>query len=99
MTLQQRTFIELEDIAGIEYICKHCRAEYLVPIEHLDRVISQCPTCKEALIKAALFTDKAPAEETLLKNFVRALMVLREAQLGIKLELSVGSDRAVSDRA
>jgi hypothetical protein len=99
MTIQQRTFIELEDIAGIEYTCKHCGAEYLVPIGHLDRVINQCPNCKEGLIKAALLTDEAPTEETFLKNFVRALIVLRDSKLGIKLELSVALDREASGRA
>ncbi len=88
MTMQERLLLELGDILGIEYTCGHCQAKYLVPIERFDRVIYQCPNCKEGLVKSGHPDSTKRSDEAALHNFVEALLDLRSRELGIRLELS-----------
>jgi DNA-directed RNA polymerase subunit RPC12/RpoP len=49
MTSETRILVDITDIAGVEFKCKHCGAQILYPIEHLDtkRIVRICPNCNE----------------------------------------------------
>jgi hypothetical protein len=49
MTSEIRTLIDIAEIVGVEFKCKHCGAQVLYPIEKLDpeRLLRNCPNCKE----------------------------------------------------
>ena len=88
MTMQERTLLELRDILGLEYSCRHCQAKYLVPIERFDRAIRQCPNCREGLIRTDHPDSTKPSDEDALHNFVNALMDLRNREIPIRFEVS-----------
>lgn len=90
MTMQEKIVIDLCDIAAIEYECPHCHARFCVSVDRFDRVIYQCPNCKEGIISG----NGADAS---LEHFVQALLDLRNRKMQIKLELS-SSDRASHDK-
>jgi hypothetical protein len=88
MTMQERTLLEPGDILGLEYSCRHCQAKYLVPIERFDRVIRQCPNCREGLVRTDHPESAKRSDEDALHNFVNALVDLRSRDIGIRFEVS-----------
>jgi DNA-directed RNA polymerase subunit RPC12/RpoP len=88
MTMHQRLILDLHDIVGVEYTCAHCQAKYLIPIEKFDRVIYQCPNCKESLVRPGHADSAKVSDEGSLLNFVGTLRDLRDREIGIKLEIS-----------
>ena len=73
MTAETRTFIAPTDILGIEYECGHCGAKHFVPIVRFDRVLYQCPNCKEGLATATHPVSSQHSDESALYAFVNAL--------------------------
>jgi hypothetical protein len=48
MSIETRTFIELKDIAGVEFICPKCFARVYYPLDkQYDRLSGECPNCRE----------------------------------------------------
>jgi len=47
MTSENRTLIELSDIAGVEFECPKCGTKVLYPMEKSDRLADKCPNCFE----------------------------------------------------
>lgn len=48
MTNETKSFIEPNDILGIEFECGHCHSRFLYSlIEHPIRIIANCPNCQE----------------------------------------------------
>ncbi len=92
MTMQQRVLLELGDILGIEYTCGHCQAKYLVPIERFDRVIQQCPNCKEGLVRTGHPDSAKGSDEYVLHDFVNMLRDLRDRNIGIRFEISASRE-------
>jgi hypothetical protein len=87
MTVENRTFIALDDIAAIEYECGHCHARHFVPVDEFQRVIYQCPNCKEELISGAHPNSSKPSDDAALHNFIDALKELRSRGLTLRLEI------------
>lgn len=91
MTKELRTFISPSDILGIEYECNHCQSRHFVPIEKFDRVLYQCPNCKEGLATRTQASDVGQAkDDTILDNFVKDLAALKT--LSVKLRLEIDED-------
>ena len=86
--MHQRTMLDLKDIIGIEYTCAHCQSKYLVPIDKFDRIIHQCPNCKETLVQSGRADNASINDEASLSNFIDNLRDLRDRGMGIKLEIS-----------
>ena len=46
MTSEQRTLIQLSDIAGVEFECKSCKARVFYPFDSAPRrLATHCPHC------------------------------------------------------
>ena len=87
MTKEQRTFIAPTDILGIEYECGHCHARNLVPLDRFDRVLHQCPNCKEGLASLTTVNDVQPKDDRLIEHLVEALSALKQLSVKIRLEI------------
>ncbi|MGA2204035.1 MAG: hypothetical protein ABSG40_18955 [Terriglobales bacterium] len=90
MTAETRTFIAPSDIVGIEYECGHCRARHLVPVERFDRVLYQCPNCREGLATATDASHTKRGDDSALHQFVDALKEIQNLSVKVRLELSGG---------
>jgi hypothetical protein len=86
--------LDLKDILGVEYTCGHCQSKYLVPLSKFDRVIHQCPNCKEGLINAQRDSSPRPSDESALLNFVGALNDIQNRNMDIKLEIAASPEGA-----
>lgn len=87
MTSETRTLIELKDITGIEFKCKHCCATLLYPIgDQLDpkRVVSACPNCKEEWF---VFNGERIGALDLVREFLTRLKALTTRE-EIKAQIS-----------
>jgi len=88
MTIEHRTLMEVSDIIGLEYTCTHCQAKHLIPLKRFDRVIYQCPNCKEGLVSGSHIDSGKRSDDAALLEFVSALADLQKRSLGIRLEIS-----------
>ena len=57
MTFENRCFIQLSDIVGIEQECTHCQARIFTAIKKIDRLAQTCPNCNEPLLKMGRGSD------------------------------------------
>jgi len=47
MTVETRTFIELADILGLEFICSECKAVVIRPLPTLQHLPYACGNCRK----------------------------------------------------
>jgi ribosomal protein L37AE/L43A len=88
MTRELRTTIEPTDIRAIEYECSHCHSRHAVPIEKFDRVLLQCPNCKEAMATPSHYPHTTKTDETTLVALVNALQNAKDLTCKIRFELA-----------
>ena len=76
MTSENRTLLELADIAGVEFECRKCGAKVLYPMEkQYDRLADTCPNCSEPWF--ADNPNRNPAEPSISERVKRTLSSLR----------------------
>jgi hypothetical protein len=87
VTSETRTLVDITDIAGVEFKCKHCDAQILYPIERLDpeRLLRNCPNCKEEWFFFG--GDLKTNDFDLLRQFVIGLKMLLSRE-SIKAQIS-----------
>lgn len=87
MTSEIRTLVDITDIAGVEFKCKHCGAQILYPIGRLetDRLVRVCPNCKEEWFVYA--GDAKTNEFDLVRQFILRLKMLLNRD-AIKAQIS-----------
>jgi hypothetical protein len=90
MTREVRITIEAKDILAIEYECGHCHARHLIPVERFDRVLHQCPNCKESLATLAKYGAEGGSDESILSALIDALK--RTKNLSCKIRLQITED-------
>ena len=89
MTAETRTFVAPTDILGIEYECGHCGAKHFVPSVRFDRVLYQCPNCREGLATATTHaTSHQRSDESVLHSFIDALKGMQNLTVKVRLEIS-----------
>ena len=89
MTAETRTFIAPTDILGIECECGHCSAKYFVPVVRFDRVLYQCPNCREGLAMATTHAiSHQRSDESVLHAFIDALKGMQNLTVKVRLEIS-----------
>ena len=47
MTIETRCLIDLSDVLGVEFQCKHCKARFLLGTDIKQTMLWSCPLCKE----------------------------------------------------
>lgn len=89
MTVQRRFTIRPQEIVGVQYACKKCGAEHLVPIEKSPFVVA-CPTCKEQwlLKEYAHDTNGEPFSPTV-NSFAAALLKIPGTVIQDSVELTL----------
>jgi hypothetical protein len=92
MTIEQRTFIPLTDIVGIEFECGHCQSRHLIPLKRFDRILYECPNCHEQFISITpIERTLTRSDESILRAFIKALDDMQLLKVKIRLELSEGT--------
>jgi ribosomal protein L37AE/L43A len=94
VTTEQTTSIDLSDIAGIEYVCSHCGARYIVPIVKFDTAISSCANCRQEIVSETYKNSSKPSDQAAVHSFVEALRDLSGRGVSIRLTLSCSLRRA-----
>ena len=97
MTIEQRNTISLEDIVSLEYSCSHCDSKYTVPLKRFDRVLYQCPNCKQEVVSGAHQSDRKPSDDEALAMLLGNLRDVQARNIPIRFEIS-SSGHAASDR-
>lgn len=76
MTSETRVFVELTDIAGLEFSCRKCGTKILYPLEkQYDRLADKCPNCFEPWLSER--PNKQPGEPPIADLILRTLASLR----------------------
>ncbi|HEX3941603.1 MAG TPA: hypothetical protein VHX11_08995 [Acidobacteriaceae bacterium] len=88
MTVEKRVFISPADLIGIEYECEHCHAKHLVPFASFDRVLYQCPNCKEGMATASNPNRPEQGDDAILHHFAEALGNLKNLSVKIRLQIT-----------
>jgi hypothetical protein len=88
MTVEKRIFISPSDIVGIEFECGHCYSRHLIPIASFDRVIYQCPNCKEKLVSSGHADSTKQSDEAALLNLVAILTDIQDRPLTLQFEIT-----------
>ncbi len=88
MTTETRTYIELQDIIGLDVSCPHCMARISYDLKHFDRFSFVCPNCHEQWFGTAGQYDAADAKA--IKEFVGDLTDLwRREQVNRLVRLQI----------
>jgi hypothetical protein len=74
MTTEQRVYIEIADILGIEIECPNlqCKVRYHVPVQKTNPVTTNCPLCNEKW-----FSEQGARDHVLATEFVDRLNELQ----------------------
>src|SRR5690242_17867559 len=85
MTTYTKRFIELSDVIGMRFKCRHCGAVMELPVKQFeDAVLDSCPNCKEDW---ALIRTKSPGNPINLKaDFIRICNAIMGAEKAAKSE-------------
>jgi len=98
VTSYTKNYIELRDLLGLHFACKHCDSTLTIPIARIDRGIpSECPNCNETWsdftsVKSAanVISEFAKAQ----KQLQQALYGDHPASIGYTLTIEIASDPA-----
>jgi hypothetical protein len=63
MTSETKTFVQAQDIAGIEVECPRCKVTIFYPVSATDKgveILARCSHCKQELFDAAPVPDSSP---------------------------------------
>ena len=97
MTSEKRFLISPKDILSIGFECSHCGATFFVPIEKLDRLLRQCPNCKESLATEAPVPNSDYSDAKVVFFFVDFLRQLRTRVFGESVRFEISGDFVTSD--
>ena len=92
MSVETRTFIELKDIAGVEFSCPKCDAKIFYPLaKQYDRLMSQCPNCHENWFLEGGFNPNAQAVTEQVRAVMSSLQNVAKSELvKARIRLQIG---------
>ena len=84
MTMENRNFVGLADLLGVEVKCQQvgCGALVLIPVECRHELPDTCPTCKNALFLK-------DGQLSYVREFIKAIGNIETRKIGnIRIEIS-----------
>jgi hypothetical protein len=101
MTSQTKQFIEISDIVGVEFRCKHCDVSVVVgqkalptAVDTYSEMLHECPTCKRGWTVTKQNYPLQTGFDTQVKKFLRMLAEIAQLQehLGCELRLEISAE-------
>jgi len=91
MTHETKHLINVSDVIGVEFECKHCHARISLPPD-ATRALWQCPSCNEDWLLPN--TDEHNAIQTLLAVFKSTERALQGRSFSLRLQITAPPDAA-----
>jgi hypothetical protein len=87
MTTETKTFIEITDIAGLEFSCPKCQTKVLYPLDKkYDRLADKCPNCYEPWLENR---PKQPGELDISQRLLNLFVGIRSIPASPEVKASV----------
>jgi len=88
--LEKRTFVEFNDILGVEFTCPKCDARVFYPLaKQYDRLTSQCPNCHESWFEQGFNPNTPPVVSQVKDVMLQLQNVAKSPLVKAKIRLQV----------